>query len=114
MDPEIRERLRRRGLPQTPMYEQAELRRMLQETQAQQRRVLEGVLGRGVPADQRRRVVNERMQQALADANDKLAARAPLYVNERPSRRVVAPKLVAERPMGSKRVIVPILSAYKG
>ena len=65
MDPEIRERLRRRGLPQTPMYEQAELRRMLQETQAQQRRVLEGVLGRGVPADQRRRVVNERMQQAF-------------------------------------------------
>ena len=53
------------------------------------------------------------LQQALADANDKLAARAPLYVNERPSRRVVAPKLVAERPMGSKRVVVPILSAYK-
>ena len=52
------------------------------------------------------------LQQALAAAQAKLAARAPVYVNERPSRRVVAaPALVDERSVlvGSRCVIVPIL-----
>ena len=48
------------------------------------------------------------LQQALAAANAKLAARAPLYVDEGPSRRrVVAPTLVDGRT--SRRIIVPIL-----
>ena len=48
------------------------------------------------------------LQSLLAAANAKLAARAPLYVNGRPSRGVVAPSLASERPGGSRRIIVPI------
>ena len=52
------------------------------------------------------------LRQALADANAKLAARAPVYVNERgpggpPSRRVVAQTLGDARPGSSRRAYHP-------
>ena len=79
MDPvrlaEINDRLRRRGLPQTPLYRHAEQQRMLEEMRRQRRAQVQGQLVRSrefraatseLTPEERRRAVNQRMGQALA------------------------------------------------
>ena len=80
MDPvrlaEVNARLRRRGLPQTPLYQSAEQQRMLEEMRRRRRAQIEGQVRRSqefrdntseLTAEQRRIAVNQRMDQALAD-----------------------------------------------
>ena len=80
MDPvrlaEIDIRLRRRGLPQTPLYRSNEQQRMLEEARRQRRAQVRGQVERSrefrdasseLTPEERRAAVNQRMGQALAD-----------------------------------------------
>ena len=81
MDPErlaeIDSRLRRRGLPQTPLYRHVEHQRVLEEMRRQRRAQVQGQVERSrefrdatseLTPEERRRALNQRMEQAMAGA----------------------------------------------